>query len=148
MDLVEKCSGVILEGKRPYSFDELIEQFSITEDQEKVYDLLKQREDIAHHVYQIEHESVTLFWRNDLRKEHAKQHLTCWIKKSNSILSNHLSKKSATDSSLPKSQEVIDALHRYNDLKDAAQLLLGKYAEVEGMTVKQMYEKFGISIDD
>jgi hypothetical protein len=26
-----------------------------------------------------------------------------------------------------KQQDMIDALHRYNDLKDAAQMLMGKY---------------------
>jgi hypothetical protein len=42
----------------------------------------------------------------------------------------------------------IDLLHRYNDLKDAGQAMLGKLAELEGTTTRAMYERFGLDADD
>ena len=42
----------------------------------------------------------------------------------------------------------IDLLHRYNDLKDAGQALLGKLAEMEGTTTRSMYAKYKLSDDD
>ena len=38
----------------------------------------------------------------------------------------------------------IDLLHRYNDLKDAGQAMLGKLAELEGTTTRVMYAKYGL----
>ena len=45
-------------------------------------------------------------------------------------------------------QRYIDALHEYNEVKDAAQTLLGKYAELEQTTVAQAHEKFGLGVED
>lgn len=45
-------------------------------------------------------------------------------------------------------QSYIDALHEYNEVKDAAQTLLGKYAELEQTTVAQAHEKFGLGVED
>ena len=42
----------------------------------------------------------------------------------------------------------IEALHEYNEVKDAGQILLGKLAEVERTTTASLYEKFGLSLDD
>ena len=42
----------------------------------------------------------------------------------------------------------IQALHEYNEIKDAGQILLGKLAEVERTTTASLYEKFGLSLDD
>lgn len=39
----------------------------------------------------------------------------------------------------------IKNLHRYNEIKDAAQLVMGRLAELEGVTVKEMHEKYEIS---
>ena len=36
----------------------------------------------------------------------------------------------------------IDLLHRYNDIKDVAQMVLGRLAELEGVTVKSLHEKY------
>ena len=36
----------------------------------------------------------------------------------------------------------IDLLHRYNDIKDIAQMVLGRLAELEGVTVKSLHEKY------
>lgn len=42
----------------------------------------------------------------------------------------------------------IDWLHRYNELKDAGQMLLGKLAELQGLTTKEMYGRFSLDLED
>lgn len=42
----------------------------------------------------------------------------------------------------------IEALHEYNEIKDAGQILLGKLAELERTTTASLYEKFELSLDD
>lgn len=37
----------------------------------------------------------------------------------------------------------INLLHRYNDIKDVAQIVMGRLAELEGVTVKSLHEKYG-----
>lgn len=37
----------------------------------------------------------------------------------------------------------IDLLHRYNDVKDVAQIVMGRLAELENVTVKSLHEKYG-----
>ncbi|KAF9562416.1 swi5-like zinc finger protein [Mortierella alpina] len=48
--------------------------------------------------------------------------------------------------------EIIDRhikeLHRYNEIKDAGQIILGKCAEIEGTTIKEQYEKYGLDVED
>ncbi|KAJ2193929.1 swi5-like zinc finger protein [Coemansia sp. RSA 522] len=44
--------------------------------------------------------------------------------------------------------ENIDRLHRYNDTKDAAQILFGKLAELKGKTIKEIYAEYDIDLDD
>lgn len=43
---------------------------------------------------------------------------------------------------------LLDKIHRYNELKDAGQVLLGHFATVERTTVKKMYEKYGLDLQD
>ena len=45
-------------------------------------------------------------------------------------------------------QSYIDALHKYNEVKDAAQILMGKLAELQGVTVKKVHEDFGLTPED
>ncbi|KAJ1826297.1 hypothetical protein LPJ73_009044 [Coemansia sp. RSA 2703] len=42
----------------------------------------------------------------------------------------------------------MDRLHRYNDIKDAGQVLFGKLAELRGKTVKEMHQEYGVESDD
>lgn len=42
----------------------------------------------------------------------------------------------------------IDLLHRYNDIKDAAQIVMGRLAELENVTVKSLHEKYGAPLRD
>lgn len=45
-------------------------------------------------------------------------------------------------------QSHIEALHRYNETKDAAQLVMGRLAELEGVTIKEIHEKYGVPVTD
>lgn len=40
---------------------------------------------------------------------------------------------------------VMNLLHQYNEIKDATQVVLGRLAAVEGQTLKEMHERFGIN---
>lgn len=42
----------------------------------------------------------------------------------------------------------IRLLHDYNEVKDAAQMLMGKLAEKEGVCTKDMYGRYGLEIKD
>lgn len=39
-------------------------------------------------------------------------------------------------------------LHKYNDMKDTALVLLGNLAQMEGITTRQLYERYGLSHKD
>lgn len=42
----------------------------------------------------------------------------------------------------------IDLLHRYNDIKDIAQIVMGRLAELEGVTVKSLHQKYNAPLCD
>ena len=42
----------------------------------------------------------------------------------------------------------IDLLHRYNDIKDVAQIVMGRLAELEGVTVKVLHQKYDLPLCD
>ncbi len=41
----------------------------------------------------------------------------------------------------------IDLLHRYNDIKDIAQLVIGRVAELDSVTVKSLHTKYNAPVD-
>ena len=59
-------------------------------------------------------------------------------------------KDSALDAVIDKELKAhMHNLHQYNDYKDATQALLGRIAQVEGVTVKQLYQdRFDLSMED
>ncbi|XP_064617069.1 DNA repair protein SWI5 homolog [Liolophura sinensis] len=42
----------------------------------------------------------------------------------------------------------IDKLHQYNDIKDTGQMVLGRLANVEGVTTRTLYQKYGLNEED
>lgn len=42
----------------------------------------------------------------------------------------------------------IENLHRYNEIKDAAQLAMGRLAELDGVTTKEIHERYNVSMMD
>ncbi|PRP74664.1 hypothetical protein PROFUN_13711 [Planoprotostelium fungivorum] len=42
----------------------------------------------------------------------------------------------------------LQMLHDYNDAKDAGQMLLGRLAVMEGLTTKDMYQQYGLELED
>ena len=45
-------------------------------------------------------------------------------------------------------KKYIDALHEYNEVKDATQVVLGVLANHEQVTVKQMHQKYDLPTND
>ncbi|XP_040592820.1 DNA repair protein SWI5 homolog [Mesocricetus auratus] len=45
-------------------------------------------------------------------------------------------------------EDHISLLHEYNDIKDVAQMLLGKLALTRGVTTKELYPDFGLELSD
>lgn len=45
-------------------------------------------------------------------------------------------------------QAIMNALHEYNDIKDATQVVLGHLANLRGVTVKELHEKFDLPTND
>jgi len=44
--------------------------------------------------------------------------------------------------------EIMKALHKYNDIKDATQVVLGRLAILEGVTVAEMHRKYNLLESD
>ena len=42
----------------------------------------------------------------------------------------------------------IQKLHEYNEIKDVGQILLGKLAEMEGLTTSHLYQRYDLTFDD
>lgn len=45
-------------------------------------------------------------------------------------------------------QDHIQKLHEYNEIKDIGQILLGKLAEMEGLTTSHLYQRYDLTLDD
>lgn len=43
--------------------------------------------------------------------------------------------------------ELMDVLHKYNDIKDATQKVLGALAMMEGATAKEMHVRYNLPLD-
>jgi len=47
-----------------------------------------------------------------------------------------------------KKDEIMKALHQYNDIKDATQIVLGRLAIVEGVTVAEIHQNYNLFESD
>lgn len=45
-------------------------------------------------------------------------------------------------------QRRIDLLHQYNDCKDATQVILGVLAQKEGVSIRQLHQRFELPLKD
>lgn len=45
-------------------------------------------------------------------------------------------------------QERMQLLHRYNDVKDATQILIGQLAEINSKTIKALHEEYELPLND
>ena len=56
--------------------------------------------------------------------------------------------KLSADYDTEELQHHIKKLHEYNEIKDIGQTLLGKIAEVDGVTTTHLYQRFSLTLDD
>ena len=47
-----------------------------------------------------------------------------------------------------ENQELIQLFHRYNEIKDWTQMVIGKIANKEQTTVKELFKEYDLNIDD
>lgn len=47
-----------------------------------------------------------------------------------------------------KKDEIMKALHQYNDIKDATQIVLGRLAIMEGVTVAEIHRNYNLLESD
>ncbi|XP_071096760.1 DNA repair protein SWI5 homolog [Haliotis cracherodii] len=45
-------------------------------------------------------------------------------------------------------QSHIEKLHEYNEIKDTGQMILGRIATMEAVRTKDLYEKYGLELED
>lgn len=43
--------------------------------------------------------------------------------------------------------EIMDLLHKYNDIKDATQIIVGALATLEQVTIKEIHERLNLPLD-
>lgn len=44
-------------------------------------------------------------------------------------------------------EEILELLHRYNDVKDAAQAIIGALANINSVTIRSLHVKFDLPLD-
>ncbi|CAL7938088.1 unnamed protein product [Xylocopa violacea] len=64
------------------------------------------------------------------------------------ILDQELSDLKAQEIKFRSSQETMNLLHKYNDIKDATQMILGAKAVLNGTTIRDLYEQYGLSMEE
>jgi chromatin segregation and condensation protein Rec8/ScpA/Scc1 (kleisin family) len=47
-----------------------------------------------------------------------------------------------------QTKELIERLHKYNEYKDVAQALIGRFAVLEGCITRELYPRFDLELDD
>ena len=80
---------------------------------------------------------------DDQRRERLLEELRCWEEAERELDEELLSRSKKTNDEIH-----IDKLHEYNDLKDACQAVFGRLAEMEEVTVSDIYKRYNLNIDD
>ncbi|KAJ1979369.1 swi5-like zinc finger protein [Dimargaris verticillata] len=103
--------------------------------------------------------AVVLYWPTDRGRETVRR----WVEQQDRLQQDIAALRSKVANLTTELQAVADIsgtsaesdidtyitqLHTYNEIKDFAQAILGKCAEIEGTTAKAMHEKFGADFED
>ena len=95
----------------------------------------------------ISYHPETLFKAEDLKKLDELKWKFAGIKKEIEFKRAELEFK--TDQEISTAYKgYMETLHRYNEAKDKAQALIGRLAQLSGITTKDLYPKFDLSFDD
>ncbi|KAI8118481.1 hypothetical protein FF38_12277 [Lucilia cuprina] len=56
----------------------------------------------------------------------------------------------STDSTAPaeRKKEIMKLLHEFNDVKDAAQIVIGKLANMQGKTIKELHLEYNLPLNE
>lgn len=46
-----------------------------------------------------------------------------------------------------RKKEIMDLMHRYNEIKDGMQIIIGALANVDNVTIKNLHEKYNLPTD-
>jgi len=79
----------------------------------------------------------------DQRRERLLDELRCWEEAERELDEDLKSRGKKSHDEIH-----IDKLHEYNDLKDACQAVFGRLAEMEEVTVSDIYKRYNLNIDD
>ncbi|KAL1288511.1 SWI5 [Ovibos moschatus] len=70
------------------------------------------------------------------------------LKEKKDMLDKEISQLLSEGYSVDELEDHISQLHEYNDIKDAAQMLLGRLAVIRGVTTRELYPEFGLDMND
>ncbi|XP_069913552.1 DNA repair protein SWI5 homolog [Oryctolagus cuniculus] len=70
------------------------------------------------------------------------------LKERRDMLDKEISQLLSEGYSVDELEDHVTQLHEYNDIKDVAQMLLGKLAVIRGVTTKELYPEFGLDVND
>lgn len=60
---------------------------------------------------------------------------------------NQKNKKNSDLTEEEKKKEIMDLLHKYNEIKDAAQVVIGCIANIEETTIKEVHQRLNLPLD-
>lgn len=69
------------------------------------------------------------------------------LRESEKELDEELAKLKAELNAGTSTKDTMDTLHEYNDIKDAAQVILGAIATIQGVTIASLHKQFDLPSD-
>lgn len=64
------------------------------------------------------------------------------------ILDQELTNLKIEETEFRSIQETMDLLHKYNEIKDVTQMVIGAIAVLNKTTIKNLYDQYGLSLED